>query len=216
MNEPTHRRPLKTRSARWARGLGAFLVARGASPNGISAFGMLVAGLGFLAFLAAARPGPWRLAGFLLAAASIQVRLLCNMLDGLVAVEGGRKTPTGDLWNEVPDRVEDTLFLAGAGLATGHAWGLPLGLGAALAAMLTAYVRALGGSLGFSQDFRGPMAKPHRMALLTVACVLAAVETRLDWPPRILAAALGLILLGSLGTALRRLAGIAQQLRSRP
>jgi phosphatidylglycerophosphate synthase len=216
MSEPTHRRPLKTRSAGWARGLGAWLAARGASPNGISAVGLLVAAGGLLAFLASARPGAARAAWLVLAAACIQARLLCNLLDGLVAVEGGRKTPTGELWNEVPDRVEDTLFLVGAGLASGHAWGLPLGLGAALAAMLTAYVRALGGSLGFPQDFRGPMAKPHRMALLTAACLLATAEPRLGWPPVILASALGLILAGALVTALRRLRGLAQQLRSRP
>ena len=46
----------------------------------------------------------------------------------------------------------------------------------ALAAAVTAYIRVLGGSLGLPQDFRGPMAKPHRMAVLTIACVLGAFE----------------------------------------
>ena len=43
-----------------------------------------------------------------------QYGLLANLLDGLVAVEGGRRSPTGELFNEVPDRVSDVLVLAGA------------------------------------------------------------------------------------------------------
>src|SRR3546814_9995594 len=83
-----------------------------------------------------------------------------DLFDGLVAVEHARKTPTGVLYNEVPDRVADSLFLVALGYAAGMPW---CGWLAALLAALTAYIRTLGGTVLGSQDFRGPMAKPHRM-----------------------------------------------------
>src|SRR5439155_1499932 len=107
-----------------------------------------------------------------------QLRLLANMLDGLVAVEGGRKTATGDLFNEVPDRFADVLILASAGYAL--SWlgtlGITFGWLVAVLAVLSAYVRVFGGSLGFQQSFTGPMAKQHRMAILTLACLAYILE----------------------------------------
>src|SRR3546814_7009978 len=62
---------------------------------------------------------PW---GAWLCAIAIVLRLLCNLFDGLVAVEHARKTPTGVLYNEVPDRVADSLFLVALGYAAGLPW----------------------------------------------------------------------------------------------
>ncbi len=175
---------------------------------------MLFAALGAAA-MAASPHGPRR-ALLLGAAACVQLRLVCNLLDGMVAVEGGLKGATGDLWNEAPDRVADSLFLVGAGYAVpGLAWAPALGWAAALAAMATAYVRALAASLGLPQDFRGPMAKPHRMATLTAALVLAALAPWTALREGALPVALGLILVGALLTVLRRLSRAADLLRSR-
>ncbi len=58
--------------------------------------------------------------GFVLGALCCQLRLICNLLDGLVAVEGGRGGADGAFWNEVPDRVSDILFLGAAGVAAGQ------------------------------------------------------------------------------------------------
>ena len=100
---------------------------------------------------------------------------MCNLLDGMVAIEGGKKSPVGSLYNEFPDRIADSLFI----VALGYAIGWPaLGWFGALAAALTAYIRVFGGSLGFDQDFRGPMAKQQRMTVLTAACVVGAA----CWP----------------------------------
>jgi phosphatidylglycerophosphate synthase len=151
------------------------------------------------------------------AAAAIQLRLLANLLDGMVAVEGGRRTPTGDLFNEVPDRIADLLILVAAGYGvTWISWGDTLGWAAGAGALLTAYVRQLGGALGVSQHFVGPMAKPHRMALLTAACVASIGEVASGgYAGRVMTAALGLVLLGSLVTAVRRLRLVAEELRAR-
>ncbi len=60
---------------------------------------------------------PW-----FLAAVGIQLRLVCNLMDGMLAVEGGLKTANGDLFNEFPDRIADVAILA----ALGQAGGTPL------------------------------------------------------------------------------------------
>ena len=90
------------------------------------------------------------------AALFIQLRLLCNLFDGMVAIEGGLASKDGPFWNEFPDRVADILILVGAGLACGF---VALGWAAACMAVLTAYVRELGRAVNVPADYRGPMAK---------------------------------------------------------
>jgi phosphatidylglycerophosphate synthase len=217
-SEPPSRRPLKSRQTRWARALAGRLAAAGVAPNAISAASMLLAAGAGAALLGSAAAAPGARALLLLAAAAgIQLRLLCNLLDGMVAIEGGRRSPGGDLWNEVPDRVADSVVLVAAGYALpGLAWAPAAGWAAALLAALTAYVRVLGGSLGLPQDFGGPMAKPHRMAALTAACLLAiAEEWALGSRTGALALALAAIVAGSAVTAARRLARIARALAAR-
>jgi len=179
------------------------LAARGATPNGISQASMIaaaVAGLSFWA-LALVPVGAGAAVLLIVAALGCQIRLLCNLFDGMVAVEAGRGAPDGPLWNELPDRVSDILILAGMGLGVGQP---ALGLFAACMAVLTAYTRELGASIGLAPDFCGPMAKPHRMALVTGAALLALLETYLVPPGTTLTAALWLIALGSAATTLRR------------
>ncbi|MEM7779480.1 MAG: CDP-alcohol phosphatidyltransferase family protein [Pseudomonadota bacterium] len=161
-----NRRPLATRGAGWAKAVARGLAGIGLTPNAISVIGVGFAALGAWAFIAAPDGSPWLWLG---AALGIQLRLLANMLDGLVAVEEGKGSATGPLYNEAPDRAEDALLL----IAAGYAAGAPeLGYGATILAFGTAYIRALGGSLGFEQDFVGPMAKQHRMFVLTVGALL--------------------------------------------
>ncbi len=195
------RRPLKSRSTRWAGVAARAVLATGLSANNVSFIGILLALGGAGAFLLADR-NPWWL---LAAAAGIQLRLLANMLDGLVAVEGKRGSPTGAMWNEFPDRVEDSVLLIAAGYATPYPWA---GWLAALLAAVCAYVRLLGGTLGRPQDFGGPMAKPHRMAALTLGA-LAAIA----WAPALLAS-LAIIAAGTVLTIALRLGRLAGALRA--
>ncbi len=216
----TGRRPLKTRGRAWAKVVATWLSMRAMAPNSISVFSLVpAAGAGacFLLLPHAARPIQVLL--LLLAAGLIQLRLLANMLDGLVAVEGRRKTATGDLFNEVPDRLADVLILAPAGYAL--IWlgtlGITLGWLVAVLAVLSAYVRVFGGSLGFEQSFIGPMAKQHRMALLTLTCLASIVEViAADYHGRILSLGLLIIGLGTALTIIRRLGLIVRLLQERP
>lgn len=201
------RRPLKSRGSGWAQALAGALARSPVTPNQISLASIVFAAAGATALLC------WRTpAGLLLCAVCVQLRLLCNLLDGMVAVEGGKGSPTGALYNEFPDRIADSLFLVALGIAAGHPW---LGWLCALLAALTAYVRVTGASLGLAADFRGPMAKPHRMALMTLACLAAAVELHWRGSVHVLLIAAALIAAGSALTCLTRSVAIAAQLRAR-
>lgn len=207
MSEAASRRPLKSRSSGWARALAAALSRSAVTPNQISVASVIFAALGAAALLASG--APWAL---LACALCIQLRLLCNLLDGMVAVEGGKGSPLGALYNEIPDRLADGVFIVAAGYAAELPW---LGWCAALLAVTTAYIRALGGALGLRQDFRGPMAKPHRMAVLTAACVLAAVEAYAWHTQYALRAGLWVIAVGTLITCVTRTRALAHSLTAR-
>lgn len=211
------RRELATRRASWAKSLAAALAATGATPNAVSITSTVFAAVAALGLWLAGRADmPARTGCLLLAAASIQLRLLCNLLDGMLALEQGLQTPTGPLYNEVPDRVSDVVILAAAGYSiAGASAGVALGWAAAAAALFTAYVRLLGGSLVGTQDFVGPMAKPQRMFVLTVACVLASVEALAGWPAQVMRVALIVIVCGAAATAWRRIARIAREMEAR-
>jgi phosphatidylglycerophosphate synthase len=158
--------------------------------------------------------GDWRL--LVAAALGIQLRLLCNMLDGLLAVEGGFKSKLGDLYNEIPDRIADVAILVGAGYAViGMSYGEILGWSAALLAVLTAYVRLLAGSLGAQQFFIGPMAKQHRMFVVTVGCLLGALEFARFGTVRAVWVALIIVVVGSVITFGRRVGRVASELENR-
>ena len=205
MNAPD-RRPLASRNARWAQSAAAALARSAVTPNQISFVSIVFAALGAVA-LVDARP-----LALVLAAACVQLRLLCNLLDGMVAIEGGKRSALGALYNEFPDRVADSLLLVALGYAAGVPW---LGWLAALLAALTAYVRATGGALGFAQDFRGPMAKPHRMAVLTVACLAGAAEMYWNGTRYALLTAAIVIAAGSALTCVTRTLALARVLRER-
>lgn len=190
-------------SQRFARWLGR----KSVTPNQISiasvVFALLAAGCLLGMRWAGAAPLAWLLP--LLAATFIQCRLLCNLFDGMVAVEGGKRTPSGELYNDVPDRIADPIILIAAGYGTTVVpWAGTLGWLAALVAVMTAYLRTLAASIGAPVDFRGPMAKQQRMAAMTLACVVTAPEPLLWRRGWFLVAALALVVLGGVVTIMRR------------
>ena len=213
------RRPLASRDMAFFKLLAAGLARAGISPNAISFFSVVFAIGAGLCLCGTHHLTGWALRlHWLGAACFIQLRLIANMLDGMVAVEGGKGGPTGELWNEAPDRVADAAIFVGAGFAAGS---VPmLGVGAAVAAVFVAYVRALGASVGAGQIFIGPQAKPHRMFVMTlVAVVMAAVpefHSRVGVEPLpLMEVALWFVIAGCVVTAWRRLARIAKFLRGR-
>ncbi|WP_376089843.1 CDP-alcohol phosphatidyltransferase family protein [Roseomonas sp. CCTCC AB2023176] len=205
----TDRRPIAARDLAIMNRVARWLIERDASPDAISAAGM---GAGLMAGFILAGTAWWPEAArplWLLAAVFVQLRLLANLLDGMVAIGRRVASARGELWNEVPDRVSDTAVLLGLGVAAGSpAWGLAASLGA----MSAAYIRAVGRTVGAPSDFRGPMAKQHRMALVTALAIWCAA-TPLAWHAALPSWSLVVITVLSVLTALRRLAGISGHLR---
>lgn len=207
----SERRPIASRDTKFAARIAQKLVGLGIAPNRISqasiAFGAM-AGAGF--WLSSVSDGMVYAICLAIAALGCQLRLLCNLFDGMVAVEGGRGAPDGAFWNEAPDRAADVFILVGLGLGAGNP---ALGWAASAFAIGTAYIRELGSAQGISADFRGPMAKQHRMATATAAALIAVpVPSILVWP--VLSIALWIIVFGSAVTIFRRSAGLIASLKS--
>lgn len=211
------RRPLTSRSTRWAGAIATWLVQKRVQPNHISVLSVVFASLAGVALIGVGTcGGAWRAVLFLVAAAGIQLRLACNMFDGMVAVEGGCKTKSGEIYNELPDRFADVLIIAGAGYSLpASPWLQTLGWMAAALAVITAYVRAMGVAAGASQYFLGPMAKPHRMAVLTVACVGLAGLTLFKSKFDLMQLTLLLVCAGCLVTIARRVIRIVRELEAK-
>src|SRR4029077_18631297 len=89
------RRPIRSRDARWAQATASYLAGLGVRPNQISLTSILagvVRGFSLSLFSEA-----WNAIGCLCGA---QMRLLCNLLEGMIAVEHGTQTQLGILYNE--------------------------------------------------------------------------------------------------------------------
>jgi len=100
------------------------------------------------------------------AVAFCYVRLWLNMLDGMVALASGKASRSGEIVNELPDRISDVIIFVGAGYS--GLCGPSGGYWAAIFALLVAYVGVLGQAVGVQREFSGLMAKPWRMVALHV------------------------------------------------
>jgi phosphatidylglycerophosphate synthase len=210
------RRPIATRNRKWAQTSTTWLASRNVSPNAISIAGMcacIVAGIA----LGVTSIADYRIL-WLIGALGAQLRLTANMLDGMVAIASNSTSKTGELYNEVPDRISDAAVFIGAGFA----WGgdITLGYIATILAIFTAYVRAAGKIAGAPNEFCGPMAKQHRMLVITLVCVYAAITPRSwqivtfdDSQIGLMTLGLGVIVVGCVITVIRRVTRIAHALK---
>lgn len=163
-----NRRPIKARSSSWAQKLAKYLSNTGITPNQISLLSIVFSIIGAYFLLYHSWEG-----GLIICAICIQLRLICNLLDGMVAIEGNKKSYTGVIFNEFPDRISDTILIVAAGYFISSA---SMGWLTAFFAFFTAYIRVFSGSLGFKQSFAGPMAKQQRMGFLTAGLLAGQVE----------------------------------------
>ena len=219
------RRVLKSRDTLWAHALSGWLAQAGVTPNAISLLSVLFAGGAMACFLVAGDQASTAgiLAAWLGAIACIQLRLVCNLMDGMVAVEGGKGSPVGAIYNDAPDRVADVLIMVGAGYSGAGDPGvvklfhvIPLGWCCAIVAVWTAYLRVLGDSLTGKHDFRGPMAKQHRMAVICGGALIEMIQHLTGSERSGILIALTMIFCGGLWTCVRRLQVMARELRSLP
>src|SRR5262249_23134805 len=156
MADGTTRRPLASRDTVWARNITRWLAATSVTPNQISMASIGAAGIAGACFwLAGQAEGAGARAALLIAAAGFcQLRLLCNLFDGMVAIEAGKHAPDGAFWNEFPDRVADMLIMVGLGYGAG----VPeLGWAAAGFAGVAAHTRGPGPGGGPHAAFSPPL-----------------------------------------------------------
>lgn len=206
------RRPLASRRWGVSQRVAKWLAEHGATPNVISVAGMICGIMAGIALFFTSRPLAAASVFWLAGALFVQLRLLANLFDGMVAVLRQKASPVGELFNEVPDRISDAATLTGFGYAAGS--NVLLGFVATCLALFLAYVRVQGKVAGGSQEFCGPMAKQQRMAAVTVAsviCALVPAATAWQLPKWTLV----IIIAGAVVTAIRRLHRVSRTLQNR-
>ncbi|MDB6006829.1 MAG: hypothetical protein JWR15_3816 [Prosthecobacter sp.] len=198
--------------------MAGWLARSGVTPNSISVLSAVFAAGAMACFMVAGDQSSTGgiLSAWLGALVCIQLRLVCNLMDGMVAVEGGKGSPVGAIFNDAPDRVADVLIMVGAGYSGAGDPGvvklfhvIPLGWCCAVTAVWTAYIRVLGASLTGKHDFRGPMAKQHRMAVLCGGLMIEMTQHLMGHERCGILIALTLIFVGGLWTCWKRLRTLA-------
>lgn len=210
------RREIKTRDRNWAKNIAKFLSDLNISPNTISIWSVIFALMSGIMFAFVGTdylPQKLFFIAPLSAVIFMQLRLLCNLFDGMVAVECNKHSVYGDIFNEFPDRLSDSFIFIGVGIGGHSELSIILGLLLALFAMFTAYTRVLGGAIGTKQYFLGPMAKQHRMALLTFATLICLFCP--DIHTKLFPILLGIMIFGCIITVIRRILNIAKELKEK-
>ena len=209
------RRTIKTRDRKWAKNIAKFISKFNISPDEISMLSVFFAFCSGVMFCFLGQKFLPSKLYFLIPLAAIilmQLRLLCNLLDGMVAVENNKHSVLGDIYNEFPDRLSDTFIFIGIGVGGQTMLSLILGLLLALFAMFTAYTRVLGGAIGTKQYFIGPMAKQHRMAFLTVTMLICLFSSTIHI--KLIPVILSIMIFGCIITIYRRIVAIAKELKA--
>jgi phosphatidylglycerophosphate synthase len=158
--QPKWRRPIAGVFRKTADGAVRWCVEKGVHPNTVSYSSIVAAAAAAFCFWGSGRVP----ALLFIAPGFCYLRLWFNMLDGMVALASGKASRTGEIANELPDRISDVVIFVGvahSGLCD------PLtGYWAAIAALFTAYVATLGQAVGAQREFSGVMTKPWRMVTL--------------------------------------------------
>jgi archaetidylinositol phosphate synthase len=122
---------------------------------------IVAAGTGWCFYKAAESPSLLLVAIFL-----TLLRMTLNTIDGVMAIQRGKHTLTGEIVNALPDRYSDILVVAGIALSPlCREW---LGLAALASVFLVSYTGMLGKAIGVSWQHQGPMGKVERMITMMV------------------------------------------------
>ena len=207
MNE---RRDINSRNASWARSIAKALAKTKITPNQISILSVFMSVMALIAFYYSFNH-PFLL---LVAVFFIQMRLMCNLFDGMVAIEYEKKSCLGDIFNDLPDRFADLFIILGFSYSVQNMpFAVQLGWICVVFSMMTAYIRVLGRSLGTKTYFSGPMAKQHRMFVCSFCAVLHYVIYLMNGNLPIIYCGLYVIALGSIITCFNRLYKISSEIK---
>ncbi len=140
---------------------------------------------------------------------------VCDILDGRLARAQGVASPYGKFVDSTLDRfVETFAFLGFAVYFAGRTLGALLVTGGLGGSLLVSYAQARGETVGVSGS-GGLMQRAERLALTILGCLLdPSVSRAVGWSEgTLLLWVLGLIAVGSMGTAIYRTVWIARKLR---
>src|SRR5438270_12974049 len=107
--QPTSRRPIANVFRQTAQAAVRFCVRRGIHPDLVSYASLVAAAGGALCFW----QGQAVPALLIVAVGFCYLRLWFNMLDGMVALASGKASRSGEIVNELPDRVSDVIISVG-------------------------------------------------------------------------------------------------------
>jgi len=204
-----NRRNLKSRETSWASFTAQTIARTKITPNQISILSVVMSIIAMLAFLFSSSH-PYLL---LIAALFIQLRLLCNLFDGMIAIEYKKKSSLGGIYNDLPDRFADAFIILGLSFAVQNKpYAIFIGWIGVFFSVMTAYIRVLGLSLGTNAYFNGPMAKQHRMFFCTFSAILQYVFFMLNITIPVIYYTLYIIAVGALLTCFNRLYKISSEL----
>lgn len=158
--QPSSRRPIAGLFRKTAHGAVRMCIQLNIHPDAISYLSVVAAFVAMILFLSAGNQ-PWML---LIAPVFLYLRLYCNMLDGMVALESGKASHRGEIINELPDRVSDVLIFVG--IAHSGLMNPFMGYWTAILALIVAYVGTLGDAVAGRREFGGLMSKQWRMVVL--------------------------------------------------
>jgi phosphatidylglycerophosphate synthase len=160
--EPRSRRPIARMFRRTADAATNLCVRLRVPPDAISYSSIVAALLAALCFWKSGGH-PWLL---IIAPLLCYLRLWFNMLDGMVAVAGGKASARGEIVNDLPDRISDVIIFTG--VAHSGLMDPVIGYWTAILSLFTAYVGLFGQAIGGRREFGGIMSKPWRMVVLSL------------------------------------------------
>lgn len=177
---PTATRRTEPATSSWGAGLYAlkpafvsglgraedFAAARGVSPDAVTVAGV---GVGLLSAAAVALGARWPLVWLAVAPLSL-LRMACNAVDGSLARRQDSSSRRGAVLNELGDRIADLATF----LALAPAAGVALAAAAALVALSTSFIAAVAAGIVGERLTQGPLGKPDRVAVLSLAATAAA------------------------------------------
>lgn len=192
---------LKPRFRASLRGVERAVIRHGVRADQVTAAGLACGAGAATAVLLSATSQLW----LLWVPALVLARLVCNALDGMIAVDTDRARPIGQVANEFADRIADVCILIAVSWRAGS---LLLGICALALVLLASYLGTVAQAAGGSRQYVGVMGKADRMILLALAAPVAAFGPA----GAVLAAVLGVIATGSAVTIAQRWAAIHREL----
>jgi archaetidylinositol phosphate synthase len=139
----------------------------GSNAVSVVGFGLAVAAAGVFAATGRGVGDVWLVPGAALLLASGWL----DVLDGALAREQGTDSRRGDLLDHVLDRYADVAVVTGLAVATGR---YGLGLAAVTGVLLTSYLGTQAQAVGVGRVYAGAIGRADRLALVTIAAVVAA------------------------------------------